>query len=295
MKVSFRDSELTLRMILTAGGLAVLYLAFLSILYYLGVDVSFLAVIAAILLFSQYYFSDKLVLMSLGAKIVNEREAPELHSIVSKLSREAGIPKPRVAVIPTPVPNALATGRNLRNSVIAVTEGLLSTLTREEIEAVLAHEISHIRNRDVLVLTIASFISMLAWFVMRSALFYGMFGGSQRDRNGGAAIILWVVSAVVWFISFLLIRALSRIREFSADRGSAIITRNPEALISALLKISGKMTRIPEDEMKRVEGANAFFIVPAISRDSILSLFATHPPIEKRIERLKELQRVLRR
>ncbi|MDI3502580.1 MAG: heat shock protein HtpX [Archaeoglobi archaeon] len=295
MKANFRDPELTLRMMLTAGGLAILYLAFLSLLYYLGFDVSFLAVIAAILLFSQYYFSDRLVLMSLGAKILSEREAPELHSIVSKLSREAGIPKPRVALIPSPVPNALATGRNLSNSVVAVTEGLLSTLNREELEAVLAHEISHIRNRDVLVLTIASFISMLAWFVMRSAFFYGMFGGSQRERNGAAILVLWVVSAVVWFISFLLIRALSRIREFAADRGSAVITGNPEALISALLKISGRMSRVPEDEIRKVEGANAFFIVPAISRESILSLFATHPPIEKRIERLRELQRVLRR
>jgi len=293
--MNFRDRDLTLRMIFTMGGLAVLYLAFLSILYYLGFDVSFLAVLAAILLFSQYYFSDKLVLLSLGARIVDEREAPELHSMVAKLARTAGIPKPRVAIIPSPVPNALATGRSKKSSVVAVTEGLLSTLNRDELEAVLAHEISHIKNRDVLVLTIASFISMLAWFVMRSAFFYGMFGGrDSREGNGAALVILWIASAIVWFLSFLLIRALSRIREFAADRGSAIITRSPEALISALLKISGKMRYVPEEEIKRVEGANAFFIVPALSGESILSLFATHPPVEKRIERLRKLQRSLR-
>jgi heat shock protein HtpX len=292
--MNFRDHDLTLRMMLTLGGLSILYLVFLSILYYLGFDVSFLAVLAAILLFSQYYFSDKIVLMSLGAKVVDEREAPELHSMVAKLARSAGISKPKVAIIPSSVPNALATGRSVKNSIVAVTEGLLSTLNREELEAVLAHEVSHIKNRDVLVLTIVSFISMLAWFVMRSAMFYGLFGSGSRERNGGAIVLLWIASAVVWFVSFLLIRALSRIREFSADRGSAIITRSPGALISALLKISGRMNYVHPDEIKKVEGANAFFIVPAISKESLVSLFATHPPIEKRIERLKELQRSLR-
>jgi len=281
------DWGLKFRMYLTMVILALLYLAFLTVLALLNVRFEFLMIIAALLLIIQYYFSDKLVLMSVGARVVSEEEAPELHAIVRKLSAEAGIPMPKVAIVNTPIPNAFATGRGPSASVVAVTTGLLNTLSWEEIEAVLAHEISHIKNRDVAVITIASFISMVAFFVMRWAMFMGL----AEDRRESYAGLLFAVSAVVWFLSFLLIRALSRYREYAADYGSAMITRNPRALISALAKISGKMKYISSYEKKKVEGLNAFFIIPAISGETILSLFSTHPPVEKRIEKLEQLAR----
>jgi heat shock protein HtpX len=258
----------------------------------MGVRFEFLMLFASLLIFAQYYFSDKLVLWSMRAKVVSETDAPELHQIVRELASRARLPMPRVAIVETPIPNAFATGRNPRNAVVAVTTGLLRTLSREELEAVLGHELSHVRNRDMAVMTIASVISTLAFFVMRWAMFMGMFG-SRRD-SGGSAIALFLVSALVWFISFLLIRALSRYREYAADIGSAMLTRNPKALISALLKISGKMKYVGEEERAKVEGLNAFFIIPAVSGKTVLSLFSTHPPVEKRIERLEKLAEDMR-
>lgn len=289
-----RDKGLTFRMFLTMFLLALVYLAFLTILYAYGVNFMGLMLFAGVFLFMQYYFSDKLVLMGTGARIVSEDEAPELYAIVRRLVIEANIPMPKIAIVDTPIPNAFATGRNPKNAVVAVTTGLLRTLNKDEIEAVIGHELSHIKNRDVAILTIASFISTIAFFVMRWAMFMGMFGfGDERRDSGLTSIALFTISALVWLISFLLIRALSRYREFAADMGSAILTRKPRALISALLKISGKMDRISPNVKKEVEGMNAFFIIPAISGESILSLFSTHPPIEKRIERLEKLAREL--
>ncbi|AEA46544.1 zinc metalloprotease HtpX [Archaeoglobus veneficus] len=287
-----RDTGLTIRMFATMALLALVYLAFLSILYAYGIDITFIALFAGFFLFMQYYYSDKLVLLASGARIVSESEAPELYAMVRRLAMNAGLPMPRVAIVDSPVPNAFATGRNPKNAVVAVTTGLLRTLNREELEAVLGHELSHIKNRDVMVLTIASFISTIAWFIMRWAMFMGMWGGySDRRENNLAPLAIFAVSAIVWFVSFLLIRALSRYREFAADAGSALLTRNPKALISALLKISGRMDRLSPNTKKEVEGLNAFFIIPAISGESLLSLFSTHPPIEKRIERLEKLSR----
>lgn len=283
---------LKFRMFMTMFLLALLYLAFLTILAAMGVRFEFLMLFAFLLIFAQYYFSDKLVLWSMRAKVVSEADAPELHQIVRELASRARLPMPRVAIVETPVPNAFATGRNPRNAVVAVTTGLLRTLSREELEAVLGHELSHVRNRDMTVMTIASVISTLAFFVMRWAMFMSMFG-SRRD-SGGSAIALFLVSALVWFISFLLIRALSRYREYAADIGSAMLTRNPKALISALLKISGKMKYVGEEEKAKVEGLNAFFIIPAVSGKTVLSLFSTHPPVEKRIERLEKLAKDMR-
>ncbi len=282
-----RDWGLKFRMYLTMMLLALVYLAFLAVLAAMNVRFEFLLFVAVFFIFMQYYFSDKLVLWSMRARIVSEDEAPELHEIVRRLSTEAQIPMPKVAIVDTPIPNAFATGRSPSSAVVAVTTGLLRTLNRDEIEAVLAHEISHIKNRDVAVLTIASVISTLAFFIMRWAMLMGMFGGDRRETGYGT--LLFIVSAVVWFVSFLLIRALSRYREFAADLGSALLTRNPRALISALLKISGRMKYVPSEEKARVEGMNAFFIVPAISGKTLLSLFSTHPPIEKRIERLEKI------
>ncbi len=278
---------LKFRMFMTMFLLALVYLAFLTILAAMGIRFEFLMFFAAFMIFVQYYFSDKIVLWSVRAKVVGESEAPELHQIVRELATRARLPMPRVAVVETSIPNAFATGRNPKNAVVAVTTGLLRTLNREELEAVLGHELSHVKNRDMAVMTIASVISTLAFFVMRWAMFMGMFG-SRRD-SGGSAILLFVVSALVWFISFLLIRALSRYREYAADMGSAMLTKNPKALISALMKISGKMKFVREEEKARVEGLNAFFIIPAVSGKTILSLFSTHPPVERRIEKLEKL------
>ncbi|OYT35551.1 zinc metalloprotease HtpX [Archaeoglobales archaeon ex4484_92] len=284
------DWGLKVRMYLTFILLALIYLAFLTILAAMNVRFESLLIIAAVMILMQYYFSDKLVLWSVGAKIVSKDDAPELYSIVEKLVKRANLPMPRIAIVDTPIPNAFATGRSPKAAVVAVTTGLLRTLNKEEIEAVLGHEISHIKNRDMAVLTIASIISTLAFFIMRWAMFMGMFGDR---REGNYASFLFIISALVWFISFLLIRALSRYREYAADAGSAILTRNPRALISALLKISGRMKFVSSNEKAKVEGMNAFFIIPAISGKTILSLFSTHPPIEKRIERLERLARDL--
>ncbi len=279
------DSGLRYRMFLTWFLLAVIYLAFLTILAALGFGYSVLIPIVAVFIFAQYYFSDKIVLMASRAKVVSESEAPELHAMIRRLTTRADLPMPRVAIMETSVPNAFATGRNPEKAVVAVTSGLMNTLNRDEVEAVLAHELSHVKNRDVRTLTIASFLSTVAFFVMRWAMFAGMFG----RRSNGSFILILVVSVIVWFVSFLLIRALSRYREFSADAGSAMITGKPDSLISALNKISGRMERIGNDDKKGVEGMNAFFIIPALSKGSILSLFSTHPPIQNRIERLQRM------
>ncbi len=287
-----KDTGLSLRMVLTGALLIIVYLAFLTLLsFYL--DFIFLLIFAALFVFLQFYFADKLVLWSTGAKIVSPQEAPQLHTLVERLCTVADLPKPRVAVINSPVPNAFATGRNQKSAVVAVTTGLMNKLDTQELEAVLGHELTHVKNRDMLVITIASFLSTVAWFIMRFSLYSSLFRGGSRDKSAGAGIIIFLVSLLVWLISYLLIRALSRYREFAADRGSAIITGNPPALISALLKISGAMQRVPTKDLREVEGLNAFFIIPALSGGSIMALFSTHPPIEKRIARLEAMERTL--
>jgi heat shock protein HtpX len=287
-----RDTGLTVRMYLTMFLLALVYLAFIAILFYFGVSATFIFILAAILLGIQYFFSDKMVLWIMRAKIVSEAEAPQLHTMVGRLCALSDLPKPKIAVVESSVPNAFATGRNPRNAVVAVTTGIMRTLNKEELEGVLAHELSHIKNRDVMVMTIASFISTVAFYLMRMFMYSAMFGGGdRRERNGGGLIIIYIASAIVWVISFFLIRALSRYREFAADRGSAIITGRPSHLISALLKISGQMQRVPQRDLRAVEGMNQFFIVPAISGSSLLELFSTHPSIEKRIARLEAMER----
>ncbi len=287
-----KDTGLTLRMMLTVGLLMVVYLAFLTLLsFYL--EFWFLLMFAAVFVFLQFYFADKLVLWSTGAKIVSPQERPQLHTMVERLCNLADLPKPRIAVINSAMPNAFATGRSQKNAVVAVTTGLLQRLDTLEVEAVLGHELSHVKNRDMLVITIASFLSTLAWFIMRFSFYSSLFRGGGRDRNAGATVVIFIVSLLVWLISFLLIRALSRYREFAADRGSAIITHDPPALISALSKISGAMKRVPTRDLREVEGINAFFIIPALSGESIMNLFSTHPPIEKRIERLEQMTKEL--
>ncbi|RLG22487.1 zinc metalloprotease HtpX [Methanosarcinales archaeon] len=286
-----RDFGLTVRMFLTMLLLAVVYIGFLAILSRFMMF-TWVLMFAALMLFAQLYYSDKLVLWSMGARIVGREEAPELHAIVEKLCTLADLPKPKIAIVDTNVPNAFATGRNKKNAVVAVTTGLLRTLSRNELEAVLAHELSHIKNKDMLVLTIASFISMVAFFVMRYAIFFGI-GGGRRDN--AYILLVWVASIITWIVSFILIRALSRYREFAADRGSAFITGRPRDLISALYKISGKMQRIPTEDLRKVEGLNAFFIIPAVSGDLITKLFSTHPPLEERVKALETLEKMMER
>ena len=287
------DLGLQLRMFLTLALLGAIYLGFLTVLYWMGVNPTMMMIIAAGMLGIQYFFSDKLVLAATGAKIVSPEQAPELHGIVDRLCAEAGLPKPRVAIVSSEVPNAFATGRSKRHSVIAATTGLMKRLNREELQAVLAHELSHVRNRDVAVITIASFLSTVAYFFLSSFMFGGMHGGRDR-RGGGGLILVYIVSLFVYISSLLLTRLLSRYRELAADRGSAIITGRPEALISALLKISGVMDRMPKRDLRAEQGMNQFFIVPALTGESIMDLFSTHPSLEKRIRQLEKMAQTMR-
>jgi len=289
-----RDWGLTTRVWLTGLLLLLLYLVFMTILFVLFPSASiWLFVILAVGMgLVQYFFSDKMVLWSTGARVIEQDEYPELHLMVEKLSQEAGLPLPKIAIMQSPVPNAFATGRNPKHAVIACTDSIMRLLTRNELEAVLAHELSHVKNRDILTMTMASFIAMIASMIMQSYFFSALFGG--RNREGGSWIIIWIVSIIVYAISTLLILALSRYREFAADRGSALITRNPRALISALNKISGRMDVVPVDAKAKVEGANAFFIIPALSGNTIMELFSTHPTLEKRIGNLEKVEAELR-
>ncbi|MDK2975004.1 MAG: heat shock protein HtpX [Methanofollis sp.] len=282
-----RDIGLTMRIIMTWALLLLVYLVFLTILGALfpGIGAWGLFAIAFVMAFVQYFFSDQLVLWSTGAREVSADEYPELHRMVEKLAAEAGIPKPRVAVMPSPVPNAFATGRSPSRALVAVTDSIVRLLNRDELEAVLAHELSHVKNRDMLTLTIASFITMIATIIIQHAWIF-----SYTDRReGGAWMIAWIVAIVVWIISTLLTRSLSRYREFAADRGSAYITGRPKALISALYKISGRIDEVPDKKKREVEGANAFFIIPALSGDTLMELFSTHPPLDKRVAALEQV------
>jgi heat shock protein HtpX len=270
-----RDFGLSARMGLTLFLFGALYVGLFALLLQSGVSLWFAVLIGAGGPLVQWYLSDRLALAASRAKIVSPEEAPELHAMVDRLCAMSDLPKPRVAVIPTDVPNAFATGRSPKHSAVAVTRGLWERLEPAEIEGVLAHELSHISNRDVTVMTFASVISNIATFVM-------WFGGG-RNREGPP---LWLIALVVYFVSYFLILALSRYREFGADRGAALITGAPENLMSALQKIAGDMLRIPQRDLRQVEGMNAFFIVPTNWKSSVGQFFLTHPPLEKRLARL---------
>jgi heat shock protein HtpX len=284
------DWGLNVRMVLTLFLLACVYLAFMGALYYFGVNAGFIIVIALVLALAQYYWSDKLILLSLGAQEVSEQQAPQLHDMVGRLAAMTGLPKPKVAIIDSPVPNAMATGRNPNHSLVAVTTGILGMLSPEEMEAVLAHEMSHVIHRDMRVMAMASFFATVASFIVQSGM-WGGFGGRRGGRDSGNSFFLiFLVSIVVWAISFVLIRTLSRYREYSADRGSAIITGQPSQLASALVKISGRMQRIPDQDLRQVEAGNTLMIFPAISRGSISEIFSTHPSLEHRLAKLQEME-----
>jgi heat shock protein HtpX len=292
-----RDFGLSARMTLTMFTLGLVYIVFFIVMVnVLNVGIFAVVLIIGALAFLQYYTSDKIALLASGAKIVEPDQAPELHGMVERLAAMADLPKPRVAVIPTEVPNAFATGRNQKHSVVAVTQGLWDRLDKPEVEGVLAHELSHIANRDVAVMTIASFFSMVAAMLARFGLWGGMFGGG-RDRGGGAPIwlIMFVVSLLTYVISWMLIMMISRYREYGADRGAALITGAPENLMSALQKIASRITQIPQQDLREVAGMNAFFIIPTSVKRAGAELFMTHPPLEKRLARLGEIAREMGR
>jgi heat shock protein HtpX len=293
-----RDTGLTLRMLLTSGLLGLLYVIFFLVLVnFTGLGLIPLLFIVGGLALFQYFTSDKIALAASGAKVVTREQAPQLHDMVERLCLQADLPKPKVAVIPTDVPNAFATGRNPKNSAVAVTEGLWRRLEPREVEGVLAHELAHIANRDVLVMTLASFFAMLAGLLARFGLYGGMFGGGG-NREGGSApvwLIVFVVSILTYVISFILIQTISRYREYAADRGAALLTGAPEYLMSALQRISGAMKTIPTRDLREVEAMNAFFIIPTGVKSALGELFATHPPLEKRLARLAEISREMGR
>lgn len=284
-----RDLGLEARMVITMFLLAAVYLAFLAALAFLDTPVGFILIFIGLFMGLQYYYSDRLVLWSMNAKVVSEAEAPNLHQTVTRLCAMADLPKPKIAIVRTPMPNAFATGKGPNSAVVAVTTGLMDRLNQGELEAVLAHELSHVKNRDMTVLTIASFLSTAAFYLVRYGMYFGGFGNNRK--GGGNIILIWVISIAVWVISFLLIRVLSRYRELAADRGAAMVTGNPGNLISALMKISDTMPKIPTEDLRKAEGMNAFFIVPALSGSSVMSLFSTHPTTEKRIAELEKMQR----
>jgi len=281
------DRGLEARMLLTMFLLAAVYLAFLAVLLSMGVSRIIVVLFMGGFMFLQYFFSDKMILSSMGAKPVSESEEPRIHDMVRRLCQNANLPMPKIAVVKTAMPNAFATGRNQKHAVVAVTTGLLSRLNDSEVEAVLAHELTHIKNRDMMVMTIATFLSSLAQMLVQWLPFMG---GGNRDRDSGSNVaLLLVVSLVVWIVSFILIRTLSRYREFAADRGAAIITGQPSHLISALTKISG--SRVPTEDLRRVEGpVSALFITPALSGSSLSKLFSTHPTLEARIDALQRIE-----
>jgi heat shock protein HtpX len=282
------DWGLRIRMLVTMLLLFVLYIVFAGVItVYLGGGLLMMMVLFGGFSLVQWYFSDRLTLWSMGAKTVSEDEAPELHATIERLSQQADLPKPTVAVADTQVPNAFATGRSKNHAAVCVTTGLQRSLDQQELEGVLAHELAHIKNRDMVVMTVASMLGTLAFIVVRWGW---LFGG--RNRNQAPIWVAILVSVIVWIVSFILIRALSRYREYAADRGAAAITGKPAALASALRKIAGRMDRVPEEDLREQAEMNAFFIIP-IKAGFIGRLFSTHPPTEKRIERLSELEREL--
>ncbi|MFN8556354.1 MAG: zinc metalloprotease HtpX [Dehalococcoidia bacterium] len=292
MRQWYHDGGLQARMMVVYALLGAVYLAFMAALYWAGVPVLFIVLIAGGLLFVQYFFSDKMVLASMGAHEVSPQQAPELHAMVGRLAQQMDLPMPKVALMDTPMANAFATGRNPQNAVVCVTTGIMNRLDRDELEAVLGHELSHVKNRDVQVITIASFFATIASFIMQWGLWLGI-GGSRDNENRGAGgvMLVYLASVVTWIVSFFLIRALSRYRELAADRGAVVVTGAPSTLASALVKISNSMARIPEQDLRQTGALNAFFIIPAARGFSLSELMSTHPSLERRLEQLQHMQR----
>jgi heat shock protein HtpX len=288
-----KDTALQARMLFTMFLLGLLYVVFVGVLFIAGAGAGVIVVVAVALLLIQLFTSDKLAMASLGVKETTPAQEPELHGIVERLCVQADLPKPRVCVMETSMPNAFAMGRSKKSTTVCATRGILELLSPAELEGVMAHELTHVINRDVMVMTLASFFATLASMIIQFSFFFGggFGGGYGRDREEEEAMfVVLIVSAIVYAISFLLLRALSRYREFAADRGSAVLTGRPSALASALLKISGTMERVPTQDLRKAEAMSAFFIVPARTKQSLMNLFADHPPLEQRLAALERLE-----
>jgi heat shock protein HtpX len=283
------DRGLTRRMVGTVFGLGLLYVVIAAVLIIMGFSASFVLILSGGMLFAQWWFSDTMALASMRAHVVTPEQAPQLHAMVDRLCAMADMPKPRIAIADTDVPNAFATGRSPNRSVVCVTTGILRRLDQEELEGVLSHELSHVAHRDVTVMTVASFAGVVAGLLTRMAMWSGM--GRNRDQNAALmAVAVLLVSILVYIVSFLLTRALSRYRELSADRTGALLTGKPAALASALQKISGDIAGIPDRDLRSMEAVSAFAFAPAITSSTSLStLFMTHPPLEKRLEQLAQI------
>ena len=276
-------------MVFTMFLLGLVYAVLIGVLFAVGAGGVTIAVVAVVLLAVQFLASDKIALAASGAREVSPAQAPQLHAIVERLCVQADLPKPRVAIVETSVPNAFAMGRSKKSATVCVTSGLLNLLEPAELEGVIGHELTHVINRDVMVMTLASFFASVAGFITQFGFFFGGGFGGDRDEEEGFGMVI-LVSVLVYAISFMLLRALSRYREFAADRGSAVLTGRPSALASALLKISGTIERVPARDLRVAEGLNAFYIVPARAKDSLMNLFSDHPPLEKRLEALGRLE-----
>jgi heat shock protein HtpX len=283
-----RDPGLQARMLLTMFLLGLLYVGFVVVILAAGAGVGVMVVLIGALTLAQLFLSDKIALAAMGAKEVSPEDAPGLHAMIERLCIQADLPKPRIAVADTDVPNAFAMGRSQKNATVCCTTGIMRVLSPSELEGVMGHELSHVKHRDVMIMTIASFFASVAALMLQFGFFFG--GGGDDDDGGLPFIVILLASLVVYVVSFFLMLALSRYREFAADRGSALITGRPSALSSALVKISSAMQQVPTKDLREAERMNAFFIVPTSVKGAIQTLFATHPPMEKRIERLQQLE-----
>ena len=286
-----KDTGLQVRMLVTMLLLGAVYALLVGVLFAVGASGVTILVVAGGLLAFQFFTSDKIALRAMGAHEVSPQEAPELHAMIERLCVQADLPKPRIAVVQNAMPNAFAMGRSQKNATVCATTGIMALLSPAELEGVMAHELTHIANRDVAIMTLASFFASLASFIVQFGFFFGGgFGGSDDDEDSPGILALIVVSLIVYVVSFFLMQALSRYREYAADRGSAVITGRPSALASALMKISGTMQRIPQQDLRAHAEMNAFYIFPASAKNSIYGLFSTHPPLEKRIAALQRLE-----
>jgi heat shock protein HtpX len=284
-----RDTGLQARMLLTMFLLGLVYVVFVGVLFAAGAGAAIIVIVAVVLLLVQLFASDKIALATMGVKEVSAAQEPELHGIVERLCVQADLPKPKVCVMETSMPNAFAMGRSRSSTVVCATRGILDLLSPPELEGVMALELTHVINRDVMVMTLASFFASLASLILQFSFFFG--GGYGRDSEEEEGIIFVIIaSMLVYAISFILLRALSRYREFAADRGGAVLTGRPSALASALIKISGTMERVPAQDLRQAEGMSAFFIVPARAKKSLMNLFADHPPLEQRLAALERLE-----
>lgn len=283
-----KDTGLQTRMLTTMFLLGLVYVVFMGILFAAGAGVITIVVFAAVLFTVQLFASDKLALRAMGAKEVSPAEAPELHAMIERLCLQADLPKPRIAIADTPMPNAFAMGRSQKTAVVCATTGIMNLLSPAELEGVMGHELTHIINRDVVIMTIASFFASIASMITQIGFFWGGGFGDSDNEDGPSFLVIMLVSLAVYVISFMLMQALSRYREFAADRGSAIITGRPSALASALLKITGVNERIPTKDLRAAGEMQAFFISPVGQR--VAGLFATHPPVEQRIAALERLE-----